>query len=124
MIHLDTHVLIWLHIPSPDRLSAAARDHVASERCLISPMVMLELNYLHERGRIPEPAKAVFKSVAEGIGLELSRAGFGDVVAAAEALAWTRDPFDRLIVATAAAEGSRLLTADELIRKNFTGAIW
>ena len=124
MIHLDTHVLIWLHIPEPRRLSPNARDHLSRERCLISPIVMLEMQFLHERGRILDPAKAIFRSVADGMGLELSQAGFGDIVEAAEPLGWTRDPFDRLIVATAAAEGSRLLTADEVIRKNFAGAIW
>ena len=85
---------------------------------------MLEMQFLHERGRIPDPAKAVFRSVADGMGLELSQVGFGDIVEAAETLGWTRDPFDRLIVATATAEGARLLTADEVIRSNFAGAIW
>jgi PIN domain nuclease of toxin-antitoxin system len=37
---------------------------------------------------------------------------------------WTRDPFDRLIVAQAAIESVRLLTKDRTIRRNFAGAIW
>jgi PIN domain nuclease of toxin-antitoxin system len=87
-------------------------------------MVLLELQLLHERGRIPQTAKSIFKGVADGMDLELSEAGFADVVEAAAGLDWTRDPFDRLIVATAAAEGSRLVTADEEILANFKLAVW
>ena len=37
------------------------------------------------------------------------------MVEAARTFAWTRDPFDRLIVANAIADGVKLLTADEII---------
>jgi PIN domain nuclease of toxin-antitoxin system len=38
--------------------------------------------------------------------------------------AWTRDPFDRLIVANAMADGAPLITADETILANFRDAVW
>jgi len=37
---------------------------------------------------------------------------------------WTRDPFDRLIVAHAAANDARLLTKDEKIRRHYKRAVW
>lgn len=37
---------------------------------------------------------------------------------------WTRDPFDRLIVANAKAAGAPLITKDERIRKHYRRAIW
>lgn len=87
-------------------------------------MVLLELQFLHERGRIPQTAQTIFEGVADGMDLELSEVGFADIVEAAAGLDWTRDPFDRLIVATAAAEGSHLVTADETILANFKLAVW
>ena len=37
----------------------------------------------------------------------------------AQSLTWTRDPFDRLIVAKAMAANAKLITHDENIRLNF-----
>jgi PIN domain nuclease of toxin-antitoxin system len=38
---------------------------------------------------------------------------------------WTRDPFDRLIVAQAKAnDGAGLVMADTVIRKHYAGAVW
>jgi len=37
---------------------------------------------------------------------------------------WTRDPFDRLIVAHAIKANCNLLTKDEKIRKNYAHAVW
>jgi PIN domain nuclease of toxin-antitoxin system len=54
----------------------------------------------------------------------LSRIPFADVVATALRLDWTRDPFDRLIVAQAIAEDANLATRDRVVRRNFKGAIW
>ncbi len=37
---------------------------------------------------------------------------------------WTRDPFDRIIVGHAAVTESSIVTKDQLIRENYTQAIW
>jgi PIN domain nuclease of toxin-antitoxin system len=37
---------------------------------------------------------------------------------------WTRDPFDRLIVANALANDAPLITKDEEIRRNYSRSIW
>ncbi len=42
----------------------------------------------------------------------------------ARAIKWTRDPFDRLIVAQAAVNDESLLTRDKIIRANDARAIW
>ena len=55
---------------------------------------------------------------------EVSTLSFQRVVAAAVEQTWTRDPFDRLIVAQAQAEGASLVTADKLIRKHFARSVW
>ena len=47
------------------------------------------------------------------------------VIQAALPIGWTRDPFDRIITAQAAANGkSRLITADEIIREHYEAAVW
>ena len=46
------------------------------------------------------------------------------VVAESLNLPWTRDPFDRLIVAQAITGGGKLITKDERVRKHFAGALW
>jgi PIN domain nuclease of toxin-antitoxin system len=37
---------------------------------------------------------------------------------------WTRDPFDRLIVGQASANGAVLVTKDAGIRQNYKQSIW
>ena len=37
---------------------------------------------------------------------------------------WSRDPFDRLIVAHAKAQKTPLVTRDEKIRENYRLAVW
>lgn len=51
-------------------------------------------------------------------------APFQTIVAAAAKLTWTRDPFDRLICATARAAGAPLLTRDATIIANEPAAFW
>ena len=46
------------------------------------------------------------------------------VVTEAFKLPWTRDPFDRIIVAQAIAGEGKLITKDDRIHKHFTGAFW
>ena len=50
---------------------------------------------------------------------------FADVAEAATFEAWTHDPFDRMIVAHAKANGyAPLVTADEKIRANYPRTVW
>jgi PIN domain nuclease of toxin-antitoxin system len=42
----------------------------------------------------------------------------------ARLLGWTRDPFDRFIVAHALASNAILLTADKTIRERCSQALW
>jgi PIN domain nuclease of toxin-antitoxin system len=49
---------------------------------------------------------------------------FDQVVRKASEFSWTRDPFDRLIVAQSVCRNSRLLTKDRGIRKHAPLAFW
>ena len=124
MIHLDTQVAIWLFVRKHRLLSNAARRLLERETSLISPMVVFEYEILIELERVREPADVFVADLAERHGVDLSVASFQGIVARARSFAWTRDPFDRLIVANAMADGARLLTADAMILDNFKDAVW
>lgn len=124
-LYLDTHILVWLYQDGATRLTPLAVNAIEeAEQLLISPMVELELTYLHEISRINCPALNILDSLRRDIGLETCKQPFAAVVGAALALDWTRDPFDRLIVAQAAHRSSPLLTADQNIGEHYSAAIW
>ena len=123
VVHLDTHVVVWLYAGDLDRLAPVA-NRLEGARLAISPMVLLELQYLHEIGRLAVRAEDVVGDLRERIGLRVSQHPFPEVADAALAMSWTRDPFDRLIAAQAAAEGCVLLTADARMLANTPRATW
>jgi len=124
LIHLDTHVVAWLFAGEVERMPAAVRRHLERESLAISPMVELELQYLFEIRRTTQPGALVVRDLASRIGLTLADSSFSRVVDSAAQLTWTRDPFDRLIVGHALADGVRLLTRDDVIRKHCRAALW
>jgi len=124
VIHLDTHVVVWLYAGEVGRFSAGPRRRLEREELRISPIVALELEYLHEIGRIGESASLVLRDLAGRLGLAEDPGDFAAVVAAARGITWTRDPFDRLIVGHAAVSGTSLLTRDRIIRQHYRHAVW
>jgi len=90
----------------------------------VSPIVELELTYLYEIGRVSEPASAPLSALRRTLGLQIADTSLSELVQAAAALSWTRDPFDRLIAAHAVVDNAPLVTADETIRKHLPLAIW
>ncbi len=106
--------------------SVSARAVIAIERndLIISQTVRLELQYLHEIGRITAPAEDIVQELEKRIGLNLSPAIPGPAVTLALNQQWTRDVFDRLIVTEAAIQKRSLISKDRNIRKNYPLAIW
>jgi PIN domain nuclease of toxin-antitoxin system len=124
LIYLDTHVVAWLYSGATQLLSAKARAAIDRETLLVSPMAVLELEFLREIGRLTVGADAVVEELRRRIGLEVCDLDFARVVASARALTWTRDPFDRVIVGHAVAADRVLLTKDRSIRRRFRAALW
>ena len=124
MIYLDTHVVLWLCEGLVERLSKTARRAIEENSLLISPMVRLELQYLFEIKRCTRASHLILGELQSQIGLTVCDLPFDEVVRKATEITWTRDPFDRLIVANASCKGLRLLTKDAGIRRHTKLAIW
>lgn len=126
MIHLDTHVALWLSAGTESQLTAGVRALIDANDSAVSPMVEVELAVLREIGRITSGPAEIFSTLHRSLGLIVDPTPFGEVSAAAatEQFAFTRDPFDRVIAAQAAAAGVELLTKDRTLRNHLDFAIW
>jgi PIN domain nuclease of toxin-antitoxin system len=122
--YLDTHVVIWLFGGERHRLSSAATEQIRNEELLVSPAVVLELQLLHEMKRLRAVAVKVIERLSSEIGLAVCRLPFTSVLEHAVEQSWTRDPFDRLIVAQASANDAALVSKDGEIRGNYRRSIW
>ncbi|MBT3274948.1 MAG: PIN domain-containing protein [Spirochaetales bacterium] len=124
MIYLDTHVVVWLYQKDRERFSPVALDLIESRDLLISPMVMLELEYLFETDRISAKAIEIYDNLHDVIMLDTCSKSFTQVAKKAITMKWTRDPFDRLITSQAAIDESMLLTKDSTIHTYYANAVW
>ena len=123
--YLDTNVVVWLAQGSLDRISDKAKQHLNEAELLLSPMVLLELEYLFEAKRIRLGARDIFLKIEHELGVRCCDLPYASIVQAALDEKWTRDPFDRTIVAHAKANGfSNLISSDEEIRQHYPRTIW
>jgi PIN domain nuclease of toxin-antitoxin system len=122
VVHIDTHVAVWMYV-EPSRLRPAAA-HLEGHVVALSPMALLELQYLHEIGRLSVTGAELLANLEANAGLRLAEADWASVTGVALTLSWTRDPFDRLIAAQSVVEGVPLVTADAVLRAHLPNAVW
>jgi PIN domain nuclease of toxin-antitoxin system len=108
---LDTHALIWLEVGHP-RAKKLRRSAVP---LAISPASLLEVQFLLEQGRIRLKRSARWSDFTGDSRWTLDEPPAGAWFETARGLAWTRDPFDRVIAAHALLRGFRLATADAVM---------
>jgi len=123
--YLDTNAVVRL---GHGRLRAIGREAfrlIPRAELLISPMVLLELEYLYEIGRLALPARDIQRKVEHELGARLCDLPFAEVARAALDEKWTRDTFDRMIVAQAKVNGfAPLISSDETIAEHYPRTIW
>ena len=123
--YLDTHVVVFLHAGDVSRISIKAQNQMENTDLLISPMVLLELDRLYDKGTIKYPASQILTDLTQQIGLSVCQLPFSQVIHSALTIKWTREPGDLLIVANAVANNSApLITKDDRIRGGYNNAIW
>ena len=125
MTYLDTHAAVWLRFGDRtafDERSQRALD--ADDEILLSPIVLLELQILFEKKKVDQPPAAIARDLAAFAGVRVCNFSFALIVETAIHETWTRDPFDRMITAHARARKATLVTHDQLIRENYTLAVW
>lgn len=123
--YLDTQVATWLAEGKPARLSKKASQQISSSTLLLSPMAVLELQYMFEIGRSLRTARDVQRKLESDLGVIVCQMGLPSIMHTALDESWTRDPFDRIIVANAKANNfSYLISADRLIQQHYPRTVW
>ena len=129
MILLDTHTLVWA-VAEPKQLSrpatAAIRKARREDGIAIAAMTLWELAVLIVRGRIQAygTVEDSVRLLVEGVIVKPLTPEIA-VLAAQFPDDYPRDPADRIIGATARAEGLLLVTRDEGIRQcPFVKTVW
>jgi PIN domain nuclease of toxin-antitoxin system len=113
VILLDTNALIWLL-----QRHQRARQLEKHSRLQMSPASLFELQLLVEAGRLALPHGRTVTAVVQDPRWRLDEPPAGPWFEIACELSWTRDPFDRLLVAHARLRGWKLATADSMLHKH------
>lgn len=111
MILLDTNAILWLLTGHPR--AGPIRD--GRHRLVASPVSLLELQLLIEVGRLELAAGVDLAAHISQRGWRLDSPTSQALFEAAIAVGWTRDPFDRLLVAHAHLRRWRLATGDRML---------
>lgn len=124
LVFLDTHVVIWLYDGLRDRLTQKVVKILNKNNLYISPIVNLEIKYLFEVKKIKVTPELVLASLSHSIGVKSSNPNLQNIIDIAIDLDWTRDLFDRMIVAEAYLNNAYLISKDNKIRKHYPLAVW
>jgi len=121
---LDTSTVIWT-LAAPSRLSAAARKALRAGPCVISVVCYWEVVIKVRKGLLAISDPVVWWSRAtDALGGSILSIRAAHISALSALPDLHRDPFDRILLAQAVAEGLALVTSDEQIRRYAVKTIW
>jgi PIN domain nuclease of toxin-antitoxin system len=120
---VDTHTALWF-LAGSRRLSATARGLIEDQTIerWISAAAVWEVAIKRSTGKLNAPADFHERMRNQGVrGLSVTDA---HAAAVGELPMHHRDPFDRLMVAQAIAEGMAILSVDEILRAYDVPVLW
>ena len=124
---LDTHTFIWM-AADPAKLSDTVREIVvkSGNNLLVSAASGWETALLWKLARIELPEEPAFfvPQIIQSFSLTPLNISFETAITAATLPFIHRDPFDRLLVATAMQENISLLSKDSMLLKYNISVIW
>jgi PIN domain nuclease of toxin-antitoxin system len=121
---LDTHAVVWWLLDDP-HLSAAARAAIGDpgNDLLISAAVGYEIAYKQRSGRLPRmPGDLSAELRREN--MSVLPISLDHALAAAALRGPHRDPWDRIMMAQALAEGCRIVTLDPVFSDYEIPVLW
>ncbi len=122
VIFLDTHVVVWL-FQGKKVFSEKVRELMTHSDLRISPMVRFELMMLFEKKKIESPLK-ILTSLKQDFYFREDSIDFGQLITSSMSLNFSRDPFDRMIVAHSKIRACKLISKDRVILEHYHDAIW
>ena len=124
---LDTHAFVWA-LAEPSRLSPRARAAVSDSASdvYVSMVSAWELAILHglERVRLGTPLDTIFTAGLATLRIRLLPIQLQHVAAVAALPRHHRDPFDRLLIATAVTEKLALVSCDRAFERYRVPVVW
>jgi PIN domain nuclease of toxin-antitoxin system len=115
-ILLDTHFLVWLILASKRLAEFPWLNRYRPWG--ISPVSLLEIQYLAEVGKLSVDNPKFTQTVMNDPRFVVGDIGIETLVSQALTLNWTRDPFDRLLAAHSMARRVPLCTTDRVILRH------
>jgi PIN domain nuclease of toxin-antitoxin system len=124
MYLLDTHTLVW-GITAPEHLPQRVRDILSAGEVIASVVSYWEL--MLKKGRptalVLDPkdwwTRYIMRTAVEVLPVRATHVGHLDALAE-----WHRDPFDRMLIAQALAEGHTLVTRDGVFAQYGVKVVW
>jgi PIN domain nuclease of toxin-antitoxin system len=124
---LDTHAFPWW-LEDDDRLSRRARAMMSApgERVLVSVACAWECAVKVPTGKLPQAAAVLanFRSILKREGFDLLDVSLEHILAVGGLPLFHGDPFDRLLVAQALAEGAPIVSRDKALDRYGVRRMW
>ena len=118
---LDTHFMLWIAVG--DRRLDEFPWLDAYRPWGVSPVSFLEVQYLHETGRLQVDIDAFTTAIGSDSRFVVDEVPLLNLITQSLHLSWTRDPFDRLLSAHSAARRTPLCTVDRNVRTHHSSVI-
>lgn len=118
---LDTHFLIWLLLGSSRLKEFPWLDKYRPWG--VSPISLLEVQYLAEVGRIEIENPEFTETLLNDPRFLVDEVPLFSLIQHAMRVAWTRDPFDRLLAAHSAARRTPLCSVDQIVLENHSSIV-